>query len=107
MTDMTNVLEYLRKKSIVYSTGSFITASDGNGSSIANFTATTSSIYTVLSPITTSINDFIFFNNGLFLNYDALSVEQSGSIFILTINTGSLGYALDIDDEVIGWGKFE
>ena len=40
------------------------------------------------------------------MEYDVLNIKQGGSTFELHINTGSLGYNLTSDDEVVGWGKF-
>ena len=56
----------------------------------------------------TSVNDFKFFVNGLYVEETAIvSFEESGSATLLTVNTGSLGYALDNDDEITAIGKFE
>ena len=54
----------------------------------------------------TSENDFMFFRNGMIMEQDALSIQQSGSLFLLTIVPGNLGYELDSTDEIIAWGKF-
>ena len=54
----------------------------------------------------TSENDFMFFRNGMIMEQDALSIQQSGSLFLLTINSAGLGYELDSTDEIIAWGKF-
>ena len=54
----------------------------------------------------TSENDFMFFRNGMIMESDALTVAQSGSQFVLTINVGGMGYELDATDEIIAWGKF-
>ena len=55
---------------------------------------------------TTSEDDFIFFINGQYMEHDALTVQQSGSYFYLKVNTTSIGYNLESDDEIIAWGKF-
>lgn len=71
--------------------------------STASFTAVTAS---VSSLTTTTKNDFQFFLNGMLMEYDALTIEQSGSKFLTHINSTSLGYNLTSDDEVVAWGKF-
>jgi len=82
-----------------------IISDDGIGQSIAVFdNVVTSSAPSGLSQ--TTKDDFIFFVNGQYIEHDAITLQQSGITFNLIIATGSLGYALDIDDEVIGWGKF-
>jgi hypothetical protein len=40
------------------------------------------------------------------MEHDALSIQQEGSSFILLVSTGSIGYDLEADDEVLAWGKF-
>lgn len=55
----------------------------------------------------TSVSDFKFFANGVFIpEQHIVSFATTGSQTILTINTASLGYALDNQDEIIGVGKF-
>lgn len=54
----------------------------------------------------TSKDDFLFFRNGMIMEQDALSVQQSGSNFTLTIIPSSIGYELESNDEIIAWGKF-
>ena len=85
------------RKSFIY-TGSFVNAST------ASFSATTASSpsgYTV-----TSEEDFIFFNNGQIMEHDSLSIEQSGSTFLLKVDNSSIGYDLLSSDEFVAWGKF-
>ncbi len=93
--DSTTNLEYIRKIKAVKGTISGTTGS---------FTATTASISTGLG--NTTKLDFQFYLNGMLMEYDALNIKQGGSTFELHINTGSLGYNLTSDDEVVGWGKF-
>jgi len=57
--------------------------------------------------IATDKDDFLFFANGQYLEHDALSIQQSGSNFIVIISTGSLGFSLNTSDEVVAWGKFD
>ena len=40
------------------------------------------------------------------MEHDALTVEQSGSQFLLQVDTGSIGYSLESDDEILSIGKF-
>ena len=55
----------------------------------------------------TSLVDFKFFVNGVHVNdLSIVSFIQTGSYTILTVDTASLGYALDNRDEVIAIGKF-
>jgi hypothetical protein len=55
----------------------------------------------------TTEDDFMFFVNGMLVENDALTIEQSGSgVLKLQVNTGSLGYILESDDEIVGFGKF-
>jgi len=55
-----------------------------------------------------SITDFKFFANGVFIPQQHLiSFAPSGSSLVLTVDTGSLGYSLDNLDEIIGVGKFK
>ena len=89
--------EYLRK--IFAKKASTLT------NSTASFGATTASISTGMT--TTSVQDFQFFLNGMLMEYDALTIQQNPSNdFELHINTGSLGYSLQSEDEVVAWGKF-
>ena len=72
--------------------------------STASFTAVTASAPTGLTA--TSEDDFIFFINGQYMEHDALTIQQSGSSLLLKVNTDSIGYSLESDDEIISWGKF-
>ena len=70
----------------------------------ASFTAVTAS-----SPdgtTSTSENDFIFFYNGNAMEHDALSIEQSGSQFLLKVNPNSIGYEISSNDTIKAWGRF-
>ena len=40
------------------------------------------------------------------MEHDALTVEQSGSVFLLKVDNSSIGYDLESDDEIISVGKF-
>ena len=40
------------------------------------------------------------------MEHDALTVAQSGSQFLLQVDTGSIGYSLEGDDEIMSIGKF-
>ena len=90
-------LDYLRKSFVKVATGV-------TGSSTASFAATTASAPSGMTA--TTENDFIFFMNGGYMEHNAVEVEQSGSIFLLKINTSDLGYNLESDDEIIAQGKF-
>ena len=87
---------YLRKS--FAHTGSFV------ASSTASFTATTASAPTELTA--TSEDDFMFFINGVIAEYDALTIQQTGSLFLLKVNNNSIGYDLKSSDEIVSFGKF-
>ncbi len=56
----------------------------------------------------TSISDFKFFVNGVFVDATHItSFVQSGANTVLTVNTSTLGYTFDSVDEIISVGKFE
>ena len=95
-TETEDFQNYLRK-SFVH-TGSFVS------SATQSFTAVTASAPSGIA--TTTIEDFMFFNNGTFMETDALTIQQSGSRMFLFINTDSIGYDLDINDEIVAFGKF-
>ena len=87
---------YLRKS--FTHTGSFVDAST------ATFTSITASAPTGLT--STSEEDFMFFVNGVIAEHDALTVQQSGSTFYMSVNNNSVGYDLESSDEIVAWGKF-
>ena len=91
-------LDYLRKSFVKVATGV-------TGSSTASFAATTASAPSGMTA--TTENDFIFFMNGGYMEHNAVEVEQSGSIFLLKIDTSNIGYNLESDDEIIAQGKFD
>ena len=95
-SDIINNSAYLRKK--------FAKVATSITSTTASFTAVSSSAPEGLTA--TSEDDFMFFNNGMIIEYDALKVMQKGSTFELHIDDSSLGYELDSSDEVVAWGKF-
>ena len=72
--------------------------------STASFTAVTASAQATLT--STNENDFVFFINGQYMEHDALTIEQSGSSFLLQVDTSGIGYSLESDDEIIAIGKF-
>ena len=72
--------------------------------STASFTAVTASAPSGLTA--TNEQDFVFFINGQYMEHDALTVKQAGSNFLLLVDTDSIGYSLEADDEIIAQGKF-
>ena len=87
---------YLRK--------SYVKTSTSISATTASFTAVTAS-----APVTmtgTTEDDFIFFINGQYMEHDALNIRQAGSTFQLHVDTGSIGYVLESDDEIFAYGKF-
>ena len=88
---------YLRKS--FAHTGSFTSANT------SSFNAVTASAPTGLSA--TTENDFMFFINGMLIENDALTISQKTPTNLeLRLDTSALGYSLESDDEVIGFGKF-
>ena len=87
--------QYMRK--IFAHTGSI-------SNSTASFSAVTASVNTDLT--STTKQDFQFYLNGMLLEQDALTIQQSSSVFELHMNASSLGYNLSSDDEIVAWGKF-
>lgn len=93
------LLTYLRKN--FYKVASSITIP-----STASFTAVTASAPS--GSTATSEQDFIFFINGQYMEHDAIELKQVNSNTIhLLVNTGSIGYDLENDDEIFGFGKFD
>ena len=88
---------YLRKQFV--KTSASITAP-----STASFTAATASAPTGMTA--TSENDFIFFIYGQYMEHDAITIQQTGSTFLLQVDNDSIGYDLETDDEILAIGKF-
>ena len=96
-SSLTTDQSYLRKQYYKSTSGILST-------STASFSAITASA--PVGQTATSENDFIFFINGQYMEHDALTIQQSGSVFLLQVDNDSIGYALESDDEIIGIGKF-
>ena len=96
-TTATTLDTYLRKQYVKSAASISIPAT-------ASFTAVTASAPTGLTA--TSEDDFIFFINGQYMEHDALTIQQAGSSLLLKVNTDSIGYSLESDDEIIASGKF-
>ena len=60
---------------------------------------------TLLLPATTIAN-FEFYVNGQNVPTSLASFNSYGGGISVTLNTGSLGYSLETDDEIIAIGKF-
>ena len=95
--DNTNNFQSYSRKSFAH-TGSFVSVST------ASFTTVTASAPT--GHIDTTVNDFMFFLNGMIMENDSLGIEQSGSTFLLRVNNNTIGYNLESADEIVGFGKF-
>ena len=93
----TDETTYLRKQF-------FKTSSDVISTNTASFTATTASAPSGVTA--TTLNDFVFFINGQYMEHDALAIRPTGSAFHLEVNTTSIGYELESDDEILAIGKF-
>ena len=40
------------------------------------------------------------------MEHDALTIQQASSNFYVKVDSNSIGYELESDDEIIAWGKF-
>lgn len=94
---VTDKQNYLRKNFYKSSNGILSTAT-------ASFTAVTASAPAGFTD--TNENDFLFFINGQYMEHDALTIQQSGSVFLLQVDTDGIGYELEADDEILSIGKF-
>ena len=95
-TETEDFQNYLRKS--FAHTGSFV------NSATSSFTAVTASAPSGIE--TTTVEDFMFFNNGAFMETDALTIQQSGSEMFLLVNNDAIGYDLANSDEIVAFGKF-
>ena len=94
---------YLRKK--FAKVGTFLSDTTASFNAItASAPSDDNALYTYLT--NTQKDDFMFFKNGMLMEYDALDIQQSGSVFLLKINVESLGYRFVNTDEYVAWGKF-
>ena len=76
-------------------------------SSVSNNTASFSAVTASAGSLTaTNEGDYLFFNNGQIMEHDALTIQQAASTFHLKVDTTSIGYTLESDDEILAWGKF-
>jgi len=92
-----DINNYIRK--------SFVKKSISISGATASFNAETASAPSTLTA--TNEDDFVFFINGQYMEHDALTIQQSSSTFLLKIDTESIGYELEADDEIIAQGKFD
>jgi len=97
VTDVGGFSSYIRKQYVKISTALV-------GSNTASFTAVTASAPAGLT--STTEHDFLFFINGQYMEHDALTIQQAGASFYLQVDTDSIGYELEGDDEILAWGKF-
>jgi hypothetical protein len=70
----------------------------------ASFSAVSASAPSTM--VQTNEVDYLFFNNGQIMEHDALTIQQSGSTFLLIVDPDNIGYNLVNDDVVKAWGKF-
>ena len=87
----------MRKQFVKISTGL-------TGTNTASFNAVTASAPAGLTD--TSEHDFLFFINGQYMEHDAIEIQQADSTFLLKVDSDSIGYDLESDDEILAWGKF-
>ena len=95
--NVTDSATYLRKNF-------FKSSASITNATTASFTAVTASAPTGLT--STTENDFVFFINGQYMEHNALAIQQKGSSLELHVDTGSIGYILESDDEILSVGKF-
>ena len=95
--NVTDNANYLRKNF-------FKSSASITNATTASFTAVTASAPTGLT--STTENDFVFFINGQYMEHNAIAIQQKGSSLELHVDTGSIGYILESDDEILGIGKF-
>ena len=95
--NVTDNANYLRKNF-------FKSSASITNATTASFTAVTASAPTGLT--STTENDFVFFINGQYMEHNALAIQQKGSSLELHVHTGSIGYDLEGDDEILSIGKF-
>jgi hypothetical protein len=88
---------YLRKQYVKISTGLVST-------NTASFSAVTASAPEGVT--STTEHDFLFFINGQYMEHDAIEIQQASSTLYLKVDTDSIGYDLESDDEILAWGKF-
>jgi len=93
----TKTINTYQRKSFAH-TGSFVSVSTASFSALS---ASAPAGYTG-----TTVNDFMFFLNGAIMENDSLNIEQSGSTFLLKVNNSTLGYNLEVADEIVSFGKF-
>ena len=97
LDNQTDDFQTYQRKSFAH-TGSFVSVST------ASFTAISASAPTGYTA--TSEADFMFFVNGAIAEYDALTIQQTGTSFLLKVNNNSIGYDLQSSDEIVAFGKF-
>ena len=97
LDDQSDDFQTYTRKSFAH-TGSFVSVST------ASFTATSASAPSGYT--STTEDDFMFFVNGVIAEHNALTIEQSGSTFLMKVNNDSIGYDMEADDEVLAIGKF-
>ena len=95
--DVASFPTYVRKQFVKISTGL-------TGTNTASFNAITASAPAGLT--STSEHDFLFFINGQYMEHDAIEIQQAASTFLLKVDSDSIGYDLESDDEILAWGKF-
>ena len=88
-----------------YNRKSFVHTGSFTNSETSSFNAITASAPSGVT--STTEQDFMFFINGMLIENDALTINQKTSTNLeLRLDTSGLGYELESDDEVVGFGKF-
>lgn len=106
-----NIYTYLLKREVKKATSIEASGSGTlSGSSVVIFNATTASSPTTdtgsVTVPSTDKDNFMFFVNGAYIEHDAITIQQSGSSFYLYVNRANVGYTIESEDEVFGWGRF-
>ena len=95
---LSNLGSYLRKN--------FVKKANSVTAQTASFGPTVVTASAPQGLTATNEQDFIFFINGQYMEHDALTIRQTGNTFLLHVDTDSIGYELESDDEIIAQGKF-
>jgi hypothetical protein len=109
VTNVTAITPELNNAEVAYlNTNKLKTANTVTAPNTAIFTSTAllePPVGSSLPP--TSVDNFIFFVNGVNVGSSFVTLVEAGGNITLTFDTGSMGYSLIPTDEVIATGKFQ
>jgi hypothetical protein len=115
VTNVTNQITIV-SSSVDYSVVSYLNTAETKKANTASTTSNTATFLNTSFKVApsgsglpaTSVSDFKFFVNGVYVDATHVtSFAEVGSNTVLTINTGTLGYALDTQDDIVAVGKFQ